>query len=86
MIEEPEMETPKGELIKRISFNYIFSVSGQKQGTKNQLICTKGPREDYHRVELESTPAEPGTPEEWVERTVKILHGIIMDWLRDKRG
>jgi len=85
IVEEPEMETPKGELIKRISFHYVFSVSGQKRGTKNQLICTKGPREDYYRVELESSPAEPGTPEEWVERTVKILRDIIMDWLRDKK-
>jgi len=34
---------------------------------------------------LDCNPAEPGTPEEWVERTVKIIRDIQMDWLRDKK-
>jgi len=85
IVEEPELETPKGELIKRILFNYVFSVGGKKRGTKNELICTKGPKDNYYRVELDCNPAEPGTPEEWVERTVKIIRDIQMDWLRDKK-
>jgi len=85
IVEEPELETPKGELIKKILFNYVLSVAGKKRGTKNELICTMGAKENYYRVELDCTPAEPGTPEEWVDRTVKIIRDIQMDWLRDKK-
>jgi len=82
--ETPEIENVKGELVKTIKFEYVFTVSGQERRTKNTLILTKSPREDYYRVRLLSEPAIPGLPESTIERTVDLVHEIIMDWVREK--
>jgi len=82
--ESPEIENVKGELIKRINFEYVISVSGQEQRTKNTLVLIKSPDEDYYRVRLISEPAVPGLPESVIERTVELVHKIVMDWTREK--
>jgi len=45
--EMPEIESVKGELIKSMKFNYVLAISGERRGTKNELIGVKSPREDY---------------------------------------
>ncbi len=82
--EAPEIENVKSELIKRINFEYVISVSGQEQRTKNTLVLIKSPDEDYYRVRLISEPAVPGLPESVIERTVELVHKIVMDWTREK--
>ncbi len=85
VVEEPEMETPKGEIIKNIRFIHIFVEAGKRYSTRNRVICTKGPEDKAFRVELESEPTEPGIPEKLVERTVKMMRDISIDWLKNKK-
>ena len=82
--ETPEIENVKGELVRRINFEYVISVSGQERRTKNSLVLIKSPDEDYYRVRLISEPAVPGLPESVIERTVDLVHKIVMDWTREK--
>ena len=83
--ESPEIEDVRGNLVKTIKFEYIFLVSGQEQRTKNTLILTKSPHEEYYRVRLVSNPAIPGLPESIVERTIDFVHEIMMDWAKERR-
>jgi len=83
--ETPEIENVKGELVKTIKFEYSFTVYGKEQRTKNTLILTKSPDENYYRVRLVSEPAVPGLPESIIERTVDFVHGIIIDWAKEKK-
>ncbi|RLI34630.1 hypothetical protein DRO55_06255 [Candidatus Bathyarchaeota archaeon] len=80
-----EVENVKGERIKTINFSYYVMVSGSKRGTKNKLIAIKSPDEDYYRVKLSCSPAEPGTPETMIDRTIDFVHGIMMEWARNKK-
>ncbi len=84
--ETPEVENVKGELVKRINFEYVIFVSGQERRTKNALILTKSPNEDYYRVRLLTEPAVPGLPERTIERTVDFVHKILMDWAKEKES
>jgi hypothetical protein len=84
--ETPEIENVKGELVRKINFEYVLSVSGQERRTKNSLVLTKSPDEDYYRVSLVSEPAVLGLPESTIERTVDLVHKIIMDWAKDKES
>ena len=34
----PEIESLKGELIKSMKFNYVLAISGERRGTKNDLL------------------------------------------------
>ena len=83
--EPPEEETPEGNLIMRINFSYMFKTAGQTFGTKNQLICTKTRDEEFYRVALICAPLTLGTPESWIDRTVKIVHDMSLDWTRRRR-
>jgi len=83
--ETPEIENVRGELVKTIKFEYGFIVYGKERRTKNTLILTKSPNEEYYRVRLVSEPAVPGLPESIVERTIDFIHGIIIDWTKEKR-
>ena len=51
---------------------------------KSSLILIKSPDEDYYRVRLVVEPAVPGLPETMMDRTVDFVHGILMDWARDR--
>jgi len=82
--ETPEIENVRGELSRTINFDYVFTVSGQRRRTKNTLILTKSPKEDYYRVRLVSEPAVPGMPESVIDKTVDFVHKIILDWAREK--
>jgi len=82
--ETPEMENVRGEIIKTIKFEYILKVSGQERRTKNTLVLTKSPDEDYYRVKLISEPAVLGLPESTIERTVSFVNRIIMDWAKNR--
>ena len=83
--EGPEIEGPRGELTKTIKFVYLFGPLERRLGTKNSLILTKYPREDYYRVRLVSEPVSPGMPESAIDRTIDFVHEIIMRWTRDKK-
>ena len=84
-IEEiPEIENVKGELVRRINFDYIISVPGKERRMKSSLILIKSPDEDYYRVRLVAEPAVPGLPETMMDRTVDFVHRILMDWARDR--
>jgi len=83
--ETPEIENVRGELTKTIKFEYSYRVYGQERRTKNTLILTKSPNENYYRVKLVSEPAVPGLPESIVDRTAKFVHGIIISWAKEKK-
>jgi len=83
--EEPEIEGPRGELVKTIKFVYLFGPVERRLGTKNSLIMSKHPKEDYYRVRLVSEPLSPGMPESAIERTVEFTHSLMMQWARDKK-
>jgi len=84
-IEEiPEVENVKGELIRSIKFYYYFEVSGRERGTKNNLILTKSPQDDYYRVKLVSEPAVHGMPEDAIDRTIDFVFGMMMYWTKNK--
>jgi len=84
--ETPEIENVKGELSRTIKFEYVYTVSGQKRRTKNTILLTKSPKEDYYRVRLISEPAVPGLPESVIERTVDLVHDIVLDWIRERES
>ena len=52
--------------------------------TKNRLILTKSPKEDYYRVSLASEPGVPGMPESAIERTIDFVHEAVLYWARNK--
>jgi len=83
-VEERERTTPEGEHVKEIHFNYVHMEAGKKMGTKNRLVCIKHSEGDSYRIELVCAPAEPGTPEKWIDETIKVVRGILMSWLREK--
>jgi len=80
--ELPEEETPKGDLKKQINFRYVYIREGTVFGTKNSLVSIKRKDEDFHRVNLICAPLSPGLSEKWVDRTVKIIHDMSLDWAR----
>jgi len=82
--ETPEIENVKGELVRSIKFDYYFQVAGGERGTKNTLIMTKHPQEDYYRVRLICEPASPGMPESVIERTVDLIFDMMIHWAKNK--
>jgi len=82
--EMPEIENFKGELVRTIKFDYHFEISGRKRGTKNSLIITKAPKEEYYRAKLISEPAVPGMPEDAIDRTVDVIFDMMMYWAKNK--
>jgi len=84
-IEElPEIENTKREIVKEIKFNYYSGIE-LSRGTKNTLILTKSPIEDYYRVKLISEPLVIGSPETVVERSVSFVHNIILSWIKNRK-
>lgn len=81
----PETEDPVSGLTKTINFKYYFRVRGQERGTKNSLVMTKAPGEEYYRIRLISEPVSPGLPEMVIDRTVDFVHWILMQWVKDKK-
>ena len=46
-IEEiPEIENVKGELVKRINFDYVISIPGRERRMKSSLFLIKSPDEE----------------------------------------
>ena len=82
--EMPEIENVKGELVRTIKFDYYFEISGRRRGTRNSLIITKAPKEEYYRVKLISEPAVPGMPEDAIDRTVDVIFDMMMYWAKNK--
>ena len=82
--ETPEIENIKGELVRSIKFDYYFQIAGGERGTKNALIMTKHPQEDYYRVRLICEPASPGMPESVIERTVDLIFDMMIHWAKNK--
>jgi len=80
----PEIENVKGELIRSINFCYYFQISGKERGTKNSLVLTKSPQDDYYRVKLVSEPSVPGMPEDAIDRTVDLVFDMMMYWAKNK--
>ncbi len=80
--EIPEIENVKKELVKRINFDYVISILGKE----NEELAdpNKELDEDYYRVRLIVESAAPGLPETMTDRTVDFVHGILMDWTRDR--
>ncbi len=85
-VEETEKTTPRGKKVKEIRFNYVYVEAGKRTGTENQLICTKDPKEDSYRIKLVCGPAEPGTPEEFIDKTIDVIRGILMGWVKEKKS
>ena len=82
--ETPEIEDVRGNLSRTIKFDYVFIISDQKRRTKNTLLLTKSPKEDYYRVRLISEPAVPGLPESAIDRTTELVHKIVLDWVKER--
>jgi len=83
-VQETEKITPSGGKVKEIRFNYVYVEAGKRMETKNQLICIKSPEEDAYRIKLVCGPAEPGTPEEFIDKTIDVVRGILMNWLKER--
>jgi len=83
--ELPETKTPSGQVTKKIVFSYVYISGEQKTKMNNEIICSKDADEDSYRVQLVSTPAQPGTPEEWVYRNAETLRDICMDWMKNRK-
>ncbi len=81
----PEKVDSKGTITKKIKFNYYFGPMERKNGTKNSLVLTKTPGEDYYRVTLVTEPTAPGIPENMIDRTVDYVHWILMLWVKEKK-
>ncbi|MBO3800511.1 MAG: ABC transporter permease [Candidatus Brockarchaeota archaeon] len=81
----PETEDSVSGLTKKINFKYYFRTRGQERGTKNSLVMTKAPSEEYYRIRLVSEPVSPGLPEMVIDRTVDFVHWILMQWVKDKK-
>ena len=81
----PETEDPVSGLTKIVKFKYYFIAKGQMRGTKNSLVMTKAPGEEYYRIRLISEPVSPGLPEMVIDRTVDLVHWILMQWVKDKK-
>jgi len=79
-----EIENVKGEIIKEVKFDYRFEASGKERKTRNSLILTKSPREDYYRVKLVSEPAFPGMPESAIDRTTDFVHDFALYWIKNR--
>jgi hypothetical protein len=84
VVQVPETEDVKGELVLTINFDYAFGATGRERGTKNSLVMTKSPNEDYYRVRLVSEPAVMGLPETVIERTIDLIHETCLLWVKDK--
>jgi ABC-type lipoprotein release transport system permease subunit len=84
IVQVPETEDVRGELTLAINFNYSFGATGRERGTKNSLVMTKSPDEDYYRVRLTSEPAVQGLPESAIERTIDFVHETCLMWVKDK--
>jgi hypothetical protein len=84
VVQVPETEDAKGELVLAINFDYIFGASGSERGTKNSVVMTKSPEEDYYRVRLISEPRVMGLPESAIERTINFVHETCLMWAKDK--
>jgi ABC-type lipoprotein release transport system permease subunit len=84
VVQVPETEDIKGELVLAINFDYAFGATGRERGTKNNLVMTKSPNEDYYRVRLVSEPAVLGLPETVIERTIDLIHETCLLWAKDK--
>jgi hypothetical protein len=81
----PEEADSKGMLTKTVRFNYYVGPVGTKNGTKNSLVLTKTPAEEYYRVTLVTEPTSPGIPESTIDRTVEYVHWILMLWVKEKK-
>jgi len=81
----PEIEKVRGELVKEIKFEYRYEVSGRERKTKNSLVMTKSPQENYYRVRLVTEPAVPGMPEDTIERTIDFVNDICLYWVKNKK-
>ncbi len=84
VVQVPETEDVKGELVLAVEFDYSFGATGRERGTKNSLILTKSPNEDYYRVRLVCEPAVKGLPETVIERTIDLIHETCLMWAKDK--
>jgi len=85
-IEElPPLETPEGDKVVKLVFEFHQVVPGVIRGTKNELTCIKKQGEDYYRVLLKSGPVAENVPEEWVDRTVMMVRDLCLDWARNKQ-
>ena len=83
--ETPEIENVRGELVKTINFDYRYETRGRERRTKNSLILTKSPDEDYYRVRIASEPAVAGVPVSAIERTIDFVHDTVIYWTRNKK-
>ena len=83
--ETEEIENVRGELVKTINFDYRYETGGQERRTRNSLILTKSPNEDYYRVRIASEPAVPGVPVSAIERTIDFVHDTVIYWTRNKK-
>ena len=85
-IEElPPIETPDGDRLNRLKFEFYKVEPGAVRGTRNELTCIMKHGEDYYRVLLKVGPAGDNVPEEWNDRTVMMVRDICLDWIRNKQ-
>jgi len=82
--EQPEMQTSKGRIIKRIEFNYINTSADRKVELKNEVICSKDSDEDYYRVHLALNLDNVEVSEDWIYRIAGIVRDITLDWTKNR--
>ena len=81
----PEIESVNGEIMKSIRFRYLLTISGEKRGTKNELIGVKSPDEDYYRIKLICEPIRPGIPMVVINETINLVHDLVIEWVKNKK-
>ncbi|MFB0522373.1 MAG: FtsX-like permease family protein [Candidatus Bathyarchaeia archaeon] len=82
--ELPDTETPRNELIKRFTFSYASFYMNQKIVTKNQIVCSKSPNDDYYRVQLVSNLDNIEVSEECIYRIAEVIRDITMYWAKNR--
>jgi len=83
--EVPPLETPEGDRVNKLKFEFYKVEPGAVRGTRNELTCIMKHGEDYYRVLLKVGPAGENVPEEWNDRTVMMVRDICLDWIRNKQ-
>jgi len=82
---EIEEETPEGDQIRRFTFTYAFLEEARGElTTVNELEARKRRENDYYSLSLESKPKTPGLPGTFLDRTIRLIRGILGEWEEEK--
>lgn len=81
----PEIKSVNGEITKSTRFRYLLTISGEKRGTKNELVDVKSRGEDYYRIKSICEPIRPGRPMVVINETINLVHDLAIEWVKNKK-